>query len=98
MEDRIYVGQCAKIELETGCNLNDASNLRIYYEKPNGGASGYWAATKSGSANSCMYYQITSSAILDTEGNWKFWAYFTTSNGAQYGVPTLCYIYTPGQL
>ena len=65
-----------RLKLETDITLTGYT-LLIKYRKPNG-TTGSWTATIDPDDASKMYYDITSSATIDQEGTWTFWAHFTS--------------------
>lgn len=85
MTGKIYVGQSAlSIILRTGIDLTSATDLKIYYRKPNG-IEGYW----NGSVfeTSKIKYDVENENILDMDGIWIFWAEATINGKKAIGEP-----------
>jgi len=77
---KIYKDQTSlQIKLTTNVDLSDATTLLIKYEKPDG-TLGSFTASVSDASEGIIYYNVVTDD-LDLEGDWKFWAYVTFSDG-----------------
>jgi hypothetical protein len=68
---RIYRGQTVQLRFETGMSLVGATATKILYKKPGATTESFWTATVDGTE---LVY-TTSTADLDTVGDWQFQPY-----------------------
>jgi hypothetical protein len=64
-----------RIKLETDVTLTGYS-CKIKYRKPNN-ETGEWTATIDPDDATKMYYDVATTSILNQEGEWTFWAYYS---------------------
>lgn len=63
-----FNGSLLSLSIDMNADISSATDFRIYYKKPYGGQSGYWAATRNGQS-----LEVTlSTGQIDQAGLWKF--------------------------
>ena len=72
-----HVNEIGKeIVLNVVTNIDGATVMRIYYEKPDGTTRGYWTAVKKSSTS--ISYTTLLVTDLDQRGKWTLHAYVVT--------------------
>jgi hypothetical protein len=96
-QDFIHKGQTKlKLEAETGIDVTSATTVQIKYKKPSAATIYTLTATKDGSDNSKIYYNLSTDLLTET-GLWTFWSYVTFADGTvAAGAPFQKYINKEG--
>jgi len=94
----VFYGQDSlKIQLTTNTDITGATGLAIKYRKADGSTTGSWTATSSNDTTGVIYYDVSSTSVLNSVGDWKIWAYVTFSDGrVAPGVPAVMTVQTEG--
>jgi hypothetical protein len=94
---KIYVGQ-NELRVQLTCSQDVTScTCKIQYRKPDG-TTGSWDAVIGTAATGVIYYDVTTTAIIDQPGTWRVWAFVTfTDSKVAYGEAVDMVVHSPSQ-
>ena len=96
MEEKVYLNQTKlTIEINTGIDCTDATEVKIKYRKPNG-ETGEWSAEKSQTDPILIKHKIVAGE-LNAVGTWTIWSSVTFSDGTAPGEPAKMQVCNEGE-
>ena len=63
----------------TPLDITGALETKIKYKKPSG-ATGSWTAIIENAAQGIIYYDVTTTEVIDESGTWKIWPFIKFSD------------------